>query len=84
MSVDGGEPDIWDFFETLGNPPVNWSWDAVSLRCGGTFEEHLCDPLRLELSPGAHEIVFSDREFDARLDVVVITTEVDRQPTFGP
>ena len=84
VAVDGAELDTWDLFETLGDPPVNWSWDAVSLRCGGTFEEHGCDPWHLELAPGQHAITFQTRDLGTRLDVVVITADLDWQPVLDP
>lgn len=84
VSIDGGGEDIWDFFESRGNPPTFWSWDAISLRCGGTFENHGCNPQFWELEPGPHWIDIITRDSDAGLDVILITTDLDAQPPFGP
>ncbi|MEU1972338.1 hypothetical protein ABZ477_11815 [Microbacterium sp. NPDC019599] len=79
--MDGSTPDIWDYFEGEGVVHKQWTWDRISLRCGGTFELHYCDPWEVTLTPGEHTLVLNAREADARVDVVVITNDLDYEPT---
>lgn len=83
VMVDGGAIDIWDLFHTTGNPPTNWTWDRVSLRCGGTFDDHVCDPWTVPLEAGEHKITFIGLEPESKLDVVVITRDLEDRPKFA-
>ena len=81
VAVDGGERDIWDLFETTETPPIDWSWDQVSLRCGGSDNNtHQCNPKIFALDPGRHTLSVLGREDGAKLDVIVIRDEVEGRP----
>ena len=72
VAVDLGERNHWDLFHTTRNPPTNFTWERVSARCGGNFNEHLCDPLEFELESGEHRLSFFALESGSKLDMVVI------------
>lgn len=81
VSVDGEESDIWDFFqEETDSLPSDWQWERLSLRCGGDFDKHNCDPWSRPLSEGRHTLVLHGREADSRVDVLVITNDPEYTP----
>jgi hypothetical protein len=53
----------------------------VSARCGGDFDTHLCDPLTFELESGEHQLSFLTLEPGSKLDMVVITNDLDGRPS---
>ena len=83
VAVDGGDSYHWDLFHRTGNPPTNFTWERVSARCGGDFETHLCDPLRFELESGEHRIAFLTLEPGSKLDMVLITNDLDGRPNIA-
>lgn len=58
----------WDFFEHVNYSPTDWACELVSARCDGTFDNHGCDPVRLELESGQYTITFETLEPDFALD----------------
>jgi hypothetical protein len=81
VEFDGGDSYHWDLFHKTGNPPTNWTWERVSARCGGDFDTHLCDPLTFELESGEHQLSFLTLEPGSKLDMVVITNDLDGRPS---
>jgi hypothetical protein len=71
VKLDDRPEDVWDFFEQDPSS-VGWAWDRISLRCGGTFEEHRCDPWLVDLVAGEHVITLRNREPNPRLDALWI------------
>lgn len=82
VSLDGGDTDIWDFFEEdTPNLPSGWKWDRMSLRCqGGDYASHLCNPWSPYLAAGNHELLLKGRERDARIDKVLVTNDPEYMP----
>ena len=81
VSVDGGAEDTWDVFYDAANPYTVWSWDAISLRAGGTQLNNLTDPYTVLLSAGTHTLRLRAREIDTRLDKIIITSDQRYNPT---
>lgn len=80
LSLDSSAPDIWDFHEGEDRLYLDWTWELISLRCGGDFQKHNCVPFETELEAGPHVLVLTGREADARLDALVITSDPDLSP----
>lgn len=81
VSVDGGAADVWDmFYDRPGGPATQWTWDAVSLRAGGTKDNNLADPMVLALAPGSHTLAIGAFEAGAKLDKILITTDMAYNP----
>lgn len=81
LTVNGGQPDTWDLFETdAGSRAGAWQWEPVSVRCGGAQERHNCDPYVFLLSAGVNEIVFAGREPFSQLDALVLTNDATLVP----
>lgn len=81
VRLNNEEVDVWDFFEEDIDGRVGWQWDLISTRCGGSFETHLCDPLRPNLdSARTHTLALSGREAASALDVIVVTNDPDYDP----
>jgi hypothetical protein len=83
VAVDGGAPDTWDLFETTDIPPTDWSWEQVSLRCGGDNNVHNCNPQIFTLGPGEHTLSILGRESGSKLDAIVITDDVVGRPALA-
>jgi TolB protein len=79
VSIDGGEPDVWDFFEERTSPSIAWEWEMISLRCGET-ESHECDPWTIELDPGVHTLTFGGGDPGSRLDALFLTSDPRVRP----
>jgi hypothetical protein len=81
IAIDDGDADIWDFFQEDPAPASGeWVWELVSVRCGGDFNEHRCDPWLFELEPGPHTLVVIAREPDSRLDAFRVTNDPEFLP----
>ncbi len=81
VRLDDEEVDVWDFFEDDDETRLGWHWDLISTRCGGSFETHLCDPLRPNLDAGrTHTLALSGREPNSGVDVIVVTNDPDYDP----
>ena len=75
VSINSGQGDTWDFFEDTEPPGEGWHWELISLRCGGKFDQHNCNPWQLRLDTGHHTLKIVGREVDSRLDAIVITSD---------
>ena len=82
VSIDGGPEDTWDFRQVEG-PTAGWEWDGISLRCGGDFGDHRCDPWEVHLEPGRHTLTFRTREPLSQLDAIFVAGQGsgDQPPT---
>jgi TIR domain len=80
VKLDNAGTDVWDFFENEDAPGAGWHWELISLRCGGSFDRHLCDPWPLRLEPGGHSLTFAGREPQSGLDVIAITNDPNYVP----
>jgi hypothetical protein len=83
VSLDGQDEDVWDFFQedtATESLPADWQWEPISLRCGGDFDTHNCDPWTPNLSEGPHTLVLGGREVDSRLDVLIVTNDPEYRP----
>lgn len=81
VSVDGKNEDVWDlFYDHHDGPATNWTWDVVSVRDGGSFDENLLDPAVFNLTPGTHTLQLRSRESGAKLDRILITTDMSYSP----
>jgi hypothetical protein len=80
VQLDGSDLDIWDFVENKTFVLGDWTWDQISLRCGGTFNTHLCDPFAPTLDAGPHTLVLGARDPFARLDAIEVTND----PFYSP
>jgi hypothetical protein len=83
VRLDDLPGDVWDFYEddTLSpDLPMSWQWERVSLRCGGDFNAHNCDPWAPELAAGQHTFVLAGREPSSRVDALVVTNDPDFAP----
>ena len=80
VSLDNKGIDVWDIFEDTAAPPSGLKWELVSMRCGGSEAEHLCDPWILRLEPGSHSLAIAAREPNAVIDQLIITSDPDFAP----
>lgn len=81
VALDGAALDVWDFTEGIPDPPLaTWRWEPISLRCGGDFETHLCDPWSARLDAGGHSLTLLAREFGSGIDALVVTDDPDYRP----
>ena len=81
VSVDGGAEDVWDLFEDTGGEPISfWTYDQISLRCGGDSETHFCKPLVISLHVGTHTLTLSGRESLTLLDKINLTSDLAYVP----
>lgn len=81
VRLDDEQVDVWDFFEDDAELRSGWNWDRISLRCGGSFDVHLCDPLRVNLDTGrTHSLALLGREAFSGIDVLVVTNDPDFDP----
>ncbi len=81
VALDGAALDVWDFAEGEPDPPLTtWRWEPVSLRCGGDFETHLCDPWSARLDAGGHSLTLLARELGSGIDALVVTDDPDYRP----
>lgn len=79
VTLDEGAEDVWDFFED--DPGYRgWSWDLISLRCGGAFDAHRCNPWLTTLDQGDHVLAFRNRDPGSRLDALWIVREDSSEP----
>lgn len=85
VRIDEGPEDVWDFFEE--NPTYRgWAWDRISMRCGGAFDVHRCNPWLMDLDLGGHVLTVRNRDPGSRLDAVLIAQEgsLDQPPSIAP
>lgn len=75
VQLDGSDADIWDFVEDKTFVLEDWTWDQISLRCGGRFDSHICDPFAATLDAGSHRLVLGARDEFAKLDAIEITND---------
>jgi hypothetical protein len=79
VAMDGTE-DVFDIAEGSWSP--SWQWVRVNGRAGGAPLQ--LDPRQFTLAVGAHTLSFTGREAGARLDAVIITSDITFVPTDAP
>ena len=67
-SMDGSVEAIWDLTQSAA-----WLWDQVSARGGS-------DPSVFYLNAGYHTLRIAQRETGARVDRILITSDLSYQP----
>ena len=80
ISVDDENEDVWDLFFDDAEPHTEWAWGRVSTRCGGSFDENLCNPLLLALTEGRHTLKLRGREAETHLDKLIVTSDENYSP----
>ena len=81
ISMDGGAEDSWDLFhDTPGVSAGTWTYDALSLRCGGPADNNYCNPWIFNVIRGNHTLTFRNQSNGARLDHILITSDFAYHP----
>jgi hypothetical protein len=74
--MDGGEKITWD----IDYRQTNWYWDRVSNRGNGTESKPQIDPVKFNLNAGLHTFIVEEREFNTRIDNILLTKDTKYQP----
>ncbi|MBN2092230.1 Ig-like domain-containing protein [candidate division KSB1 bacterium] len=74
--MDGGEKITWD----IDYRQTNWYWDRVSNRGNGTESKPQFDPVKFYLTAGLHTFIVEEREFNTRIDNILLTKDTQFQP----
>jgi len=78
--MDGDKDRIWDCLYELDTLPNVWTWDQITERGTGTFDNPQYDPAVFTLNAGTHTIKFKNREDGVKLDRVLITNDFNFKP----
>ena len=82
VSIDSSTEDIWDVLQA--QPQPSWTWDRVSRRGSGTFDNAENDPWAFSLSAGLHTFKFRGRDKNTKLDKLILTNDINFSPTPSP
>ncbi|MCI0511585.1 Ig-like domain-containing protein [candidate division KSB1 bacterium] len=75
--MDGGEKLTWD----LDFRQSTWHWDRVSNRGTGSETHPQKDPVIFNLSTGFHSLVVEEREYNTRIDAILLTKNANFTPS---
>ena len=81
VSVDGGPEDIYDTAQ--GTWSSDWQWTVVNGRAG-TNQPLTLNPRTFSLAAGNHTVVFRDREYETKLDKIIVTNDLSFVPSSAP
>jgi hypothetical protein len=80
VDLPGAGEDIYDDVGTNWGP--QWQWSILNGR-GGTGVPLTVDPRTMSLVAGSNTVEFKGREFDARVDRILVTNDPNFIPTGG-
>ena len=78
VSIDNEVSFTYDVFQ--GQRQETWTWDLLSERGNGSRSQPQRNPKTYEWEAGLHTITLEGRDFDARLDKLLITSDPDYIP----
>ena len=85
LSMDGSQEETWHFFFGRSDgPATNWEWGVVKVACDGSVPSDVCgteNPRVFSLARGAHTLRLRSREAYSYLDKILITSDLDLDPT---
>jgi len=81
VDLDSQEEDVWQVLYEGGQNP-DWTWDRVSNQGSGTHISPEDDPRIFSLLAGTHIISFRGRERETKLDRILLTNDLDYDPTY--
>jgi hypothetical protein len=78
VMMDGDSERLWDCL--YDGKSSQWSWDEVTERGNGTFDNPQYDPAVFHLTQGEHRLTIKQREDGTKLDKLLLTTDFNYVP----